>query len=88
LYSNNAASRPNNPINAVIGSLILKELFSVTDDELLASSLCDVRFQYALNTTSFKDQPFSDNMALVVSLFPHNLFNIYYSYLKYRQNNY
>lgn len=60
LYSNNAASRPNNPVNAVIGSLILKELFNLTDDELLASILCDVRFQYALHTTSFKDQPFSD----------------------------
>jgi len=60
LYSSNAASRPNNPVNAVIGSLILKELFNLTDDELLASILCDVRFQYALNTTSFKDQPFSD----------------------------
>ena len=60
LYSNNAASRPNNPVNAIIGSLILKELFNLTDDELLASILCDVRFQYALNTTSFKDQPFSD----------------------------
>lgn len=60
LYSHNAASRPNNPVNAVIGSLMLKELFNLTDDELLASILCDVRFQYALNTTSFKDQPFSD----------------------------
>lgn len=60
LYSNNAASRPNNPVNAVIGSLILKELFNLTEDELLASILCDVRFQYALHTTSFKDQPFSD----------------------------
>jgi hypothetical protein len=60
LYSSNAASRPNNPVNAVIGSLILKELFNLTDDELLASILCDIRFQYALNTTSFKDQPFSD----------------------------
>jgi hypothetical protein len=60
LYSDNAASRPNNPVNAVIGSLILKEMLNLTDDELLASILCDVRFQYALNTTSFKEQPFSD----------------------------
>ena len=60
LYSDNAASRPNNPVNAVIGSLILKEMFNLTDDELLASILCDVRFQYALHTTSFKNQPFSD----------------------------
>ena len=60
LYSDNTASRPNNPVNAVIGSLILKEMFNLTDDELLASILCDVRFQYALNTTSFESQPFSD----------------------------
>lgn len=60
LYSDNAASRPNNPVNVVIGSLILKEMFNLTDDELLASILCDVRFQYALHTTSFKVQPFSD----------------------------
>ena len=60
LYSDTKASRPNNPVNVVIGSLILKELFNLTDDELLASILCDIRFQYALNTTSFKEQPFSD----------------------------
>lgn len=60
LYSDTKASRPNNPVNAVIGSLILKELFSLTEDELLASILCDVRFQYALHTTSFDEQPFSD----------------------------
>jgi len=60
LYSDTKASRPNNPVNAVVGSLILKELFTLTDDELLASILCDIRFQYALNTTSLKDQPFSD----------------------------
>ncbi|MDT3702176.1 MAG: hypothetical protein ROZ36_03875 [Thermincola sp.] len=43
LYSDNVASRPNSPVNAVIGSLILKELFNLTDDELHASILCDVR---------------------------------------------
>ena len=60
LYSENRGSRPNNPVNAVVGSLILKELLTLTDDELLASILCDIRFQYALHTTSFKEQPFSD----------------------------
>ena len=60
LYSDTKASRPNNPVNAVIGALILKEIFNLTDDELLASILCDIRFQYALNTTSFTAQPFSD----------------------------
>lgn len=60
LYSDVKASRPNTPVNTVIGSLILKEMFNLTDDELLASILCDVRFQYALHTTSFEEQPFSD----------------------------
>ena len=60
LYSDTKASRPNNPVNAVIGSLILKEMFNLTDDELLASILCDIRFQYALHTTSYNEQPFSD----------------------------
>lgn len=60
LYSNNPASRPNTPINVIIGSLCLKELFNLTDDELLESILCDVRFQYALNTTSMEEQPFSE----------------------------
>lgn len=60
LYSDCKASRPNTPVNAIIGSLILKEMFNLTDDELLASIICDVRFQYALHTTSYKEQPFSD----------------------------
>ncbi len=60
LYSDNPASRPNAPVNAVIGSLLLKEMFSMTDEELLESILCDVRFQVALRTTSFREQPFSD----------------------------
>ncbi len=60
LYSETKGSRPNNPVNAVIGALILKELLNLTDDELLASILCDIRFQYTLHTTSFKEQPFSD----------------------------
>lgn len=38
LYSDCKASRPNTPVNAVIGSLILKEMFTLTDDELLADS--------------------------------------------------
>ena len=60
LYSNNPASRPNTPINVIIGALCLKEMFNLTDDELLESILCDIRFQYALNTTSMEEQPFSD----------------------------
>jgi hypothetical protein len=60
LYSDNNASRPNNPVNAVVGSLILKEMFGLTDNELLENIIFDVRYQYALHTTSFDEQPFSD----------------------------
>lgn len=60
LYSDKAASRPNAPVNAIIGALILKEMFALTDEDLLESILCDVRFQVALRSTSFKEQPFSD----------------------------
>ncbi|SMP60719.1 WG repeat-containing protein [Anoxynatronum buryatiense] len=60
LYSDKAASRPNAPVNAIVGALILKEMFALTDEDLLESILCDVRFQVALRSTSFKEQPFSD----------------------------
>ncbi len=60
LFSGNKASRPNSPVNAIIGALILKEMFGLTDDELLESIILDIRYQYALHTTSFKEQPFSD----------------------------
>lgn len=59
LYSNKA-SRPNTPVNVIVGALILKELQGVTDDEILESLLFDIRYQYALHTTSFKEQPISD----------------------------
>lgn len=59
LYSG-PASRPNTPVNVIIGSLILKELFGLTDDELVETLMFDVRFQYALHTTNFTEQPLSD----------------------------
>lgn len=59
LYSNKS-SRPNTPVNVIVGALVLKELLGITDDEVLESLLFDIRFQYALHTTSFKEQPLSD----------------------------
>ena len=47
LYCDNSASRPNTPVNVIIGLLILKEYLGLTDDEVLESLLFDVRFQYA-----------------------------------------
>lgn len=59
LYSPNA-SRPNTPVNVCIGALIIKELFGISDDEVVENLMLDPRYQYALHTTSFEEQPLSD----------------------------
>lgn len=59
LYSNKA-SRPNTPVNIIVGALILKECLQDTDDELVQALMFDIRYQYALHTTSFEEQPLSD----------------------------
>ena len=59
LYSDKA-SRPNTPVNVIIGALIIKELFNLSDDEIVEDILLDPRFQYALHTTSFEEQPIND----------------------------
>ena len=59
LYSNKA-SRPNTPVNVIVGALILKEVLGVTDDEIVQGLMFDLRYQYALHTTSFEEQPLSD----------------------------
>lgn len=60
LYSANKASRPITPVNIIVGALMLKEYSGLNDDELIESILCDVRYQYALHTTSYEEQPVSD----------------------------
>lgn len=60
LYSSNPASRPNTPVNIIISLMILKEMFQLTDEELLETVECDIRFQYAIHTTSCPEQPISD----------------------------
>ncbi|MDO4339787.1 MAG: transposase [Eubacteriales bacterium] len=56
LYSNKD-SCPNTPVNVQLGALLIKELTGLSDDELLSSLMFDVRFQYALHTTSCTEQP-------------------------------
>lgn len=60
LYSEKSNSRPNAPINVIVGALILKEFIGLTDDEILEECECDFRYQYALHTMSFDVQPISD----------------------------
>lgn len=59
LYSDKA-SRPNTPVNVIVGALIIKELFDYSDDEMVENLMLDFRLQYALHTTSFQEQPLSD----------------------------
>jgi len=59
LYCNDNG-RPNTPVNVVIGSLILKELIGLVDEELVDSVVLDPRFQYALRLTSLEEIPYSD----------------------------
>lgn len=59
LYSD-VASRPNTPVNVIIGCLLLKEYHGISDDEILNALMFDIRYQYALHTTSFTEQPLSD----------------------------
>ena len=72
LYSDNQASRPNTPVNFIVGSLMLKEINSLTDDELVESICCDVRYQFALHTTHLTEQPVSDR---TFSRFRERLYN-------------
>ena len=51
LYSDKA-SRPNTPVNVIIGALIIKELFDYSDDEIVENLMFDFHLQYALHTTS------------------------------------
>ena len=59
LYSDKA-SRPNAPVNVIIGALIIKELFDYSDDKIVENLMLDLHLQYALHTTSFAEQPISD----------------------------
>lgn len=59
LYSDKA-SRPNTPVNVIVGALIIKELFDYSDDEIVENLMLDLHLQYALHTTSFAEQPLSD----------------------------
>ncbi len=40
---------------------MLKDLFGHSDEEAIDSLMFDIRYQYALHTTSFEEQPVSKN---------------------------
>lgn len=53
-------SRPNTPVNVLVGGLFIQQLTGQSDDEFLESLMFDIRYQYALHTTSCEEQPLSD----------------------------
>ena len=71
LYSDKA-SRPNTPVNVIVGALIIKELFDYSDDEMVENLMLDFRIQYALHTTSFEEQSLSDK---TLSRFPKRCYD-------------
>lgn len=58
------ASRPNAPVNICIGALIIKEVFGISDDEIVENLMLYPRYQYALHTASCEEQPLSDKTLL------------------------
>lgn len=58
LYSDKE-SKPNTPVNIQVGALIIKELLGLSDEEFMNALMFDIRFQYALHTTSYIEQPLS-----------------------------
>jgi len=60
LYSSKA-SRPNTPVNILVGLFFLKELCGWTDDEMLSSLYFDYRVQYALGITDLEKESVSIN---------------------------
>ncbi len=72
LYSDNEATRPGTSPKYVIGALLIKEQFGLTDDETFEMCVCDVRAQYALHSTSAEEQPISDR---TFSRFRERLYN-------------
>ena len=60
-FYSDRSPRPNTPVNIVLGGMLLEELLDMTDDEMIETLNFDVRFQYALHTTVYDNQPFSTN---------------------------
>lgn len=59
LYSDRA-SRPNAPVNVIIGALIIKELFDYLDDEIVENLMLNLHLQYALSQRYMTSDEFSN----------------------------
>ncbi len=61
LYSD-TASRPNTPVNYMVGLLIIKSIMNLSDEELFDAAIFNEQVQYALGTLDCVNQPLSKNM--------------------------
>lgn len=61
LYSNNPATRPNTPINFILGAMIIGTIQGLSEEELIESILFDIRYQYALHTINSQEQPVNEH---------------------------
>lgn len=52
LYSDRTQCRFNTPVNVIVGALIIKEMFQLSDDEVVENLMLDPRYQYAPHTTN------------------------------------
>ena len=41
-------SRPNTPVNVIVGALLIKEMLRLSDDDIVFRLMFDVSFQFAL----------------------------------------
>ncbi len=71
LYSSKA-SRPNTPVNILVGLLFLKELNGWTDEEVIAAFYLDSRVQFALRITDFEEERVCIN---TITNFRNRLYN-------------
>lgn len=51
LYCGRQIGRYNNPVNQIVGCLLLKELFRLSDEQLAAETALDIRYKYAMHCT-------------------------------------
>lgn len=53
------ASRPNSPVNVLIGASVLMMRFGISEDELEENICLDIRYSYALSLDTLTDDAFS-----------------------------
>ena len=54
-----SASRPNSPVNVLVGAAILKQLFGLSETKLIQNINFDIRYAYALSLDSLSEDAFS-----------------------------